>query len=787
MTDRSRGSFALALRRAHLPACLALALLATLACSGGDPRAEIRAQQEAGRHRATIEPLRALLAEQPRDPELSFLYGRALVASGQPSLATWSLRQAMEDPEWRMKAGLQLAYAGLLTHDFNEVVHVTTELHEFDPADVWPLLYRAQAHAHWKKQPEAALEDAERVLEMDPDLLEAYEPKILALLALQRTDEAREALSVAGRRLVELDADESMLAWHCATTATMQQEAGALDEARATWADCLREHPAVPYVVKQAVGFYDALDEFERSLEVLETAHAAEPERRTFRVSLAERLLGQGKAAEGEALLREATQAEDPLLAAGAWSDMATYQHALGEHSAAADSLARAIELVADVHGSIPQLQFQYADALLMGGRLEEAARAAAELEVAAQRELILGRIAQERGRPEEALAHFDEALRLWPDNPFARYYAALAAEGVGDFERALEEYRYSIRVQVGATDARTRAAKLLIAQGQPLIAYQILFVDVANMPLEPEGQMLSFYLMARVANPRQVQQALVELAQRDRARLGEALSRAARGAAETAGPGGALDLIEGAPGLDLASPRDFEALRTWVELGHQAGQGPRVGETVEAAVAEEPGFAGFHEVLGLHRELSGDRAGAETAYRRAVELEPRNVGALEGLGRLALPVDPAVAARAFERALRVEPESLDATLGLSAALQARGQPEAAAERLDEGLELHPWSAPLAIARAELDLERGIASEGTLERARRAVHVGGGLQALELVGRVHAERGEDEEAERVAQRVAAVREAMAEARGRADGTDGSGPAGEPESGEPSGG
>ena len=79
---------------------------------------------------------------------------------------------------------------------------------------------------------------------------------------------------------------------------------------------------------------------------------------------------------------------------------------------------------------------------------------------------------------------------------------AALAAEKLGDFDRALEEYRYSIRISVGATDARTRAARLLIAQGQDLRAYQLLFLEAGNAPLESEGELLSMYLMARVANP---------------------------------------------------------------------------------------------------------------------------------------------------------------------------------------------------------------------------------------------------------------------------------------------
>ena len=92
----------------------------------------------------------------------------------------------------------------------------------------------------------------------------------------------------------------------------------------------------------------------------------------------------------------------------------------------------------------------------------------AEDLSVPAHRHLIRGRVAQERRDPARALEEFDEALRLWPDNPWARYYAALAAEELGDFERAIEEYRNAIRIDPGATDARTRGAALLLASGNP-------------------------------------------------------------------------------------------------------------------------------------------------------------------------------------------------------------------------------------------------------------------------------------------------------------------------------
>ena len=106
----------------HLDACkipflctslLAAALLAPLGCGHGESLDAIRAQQERGEFEQSIEPLRKLLQKRPDDPEANFLYAHALVATQRPSLATWALRKAMEDPNWMVKAGIQLSHAAL--------------------------------------------------------------------------------------------------------------------------------------------------------------------------------------------------------------------------------------------------------------------------------------------------------------------------------------------------------------------------------------------------------------------------------------------------------------------------------------------------------------------------------------------------------------------------------------------------------------------------------------------------------------------------------------------------
>jgi tetratricopeptide (TPR) repeat protein len=494
---------------AGLFVCLALS-----GCEQVDPLEAIRRQQAVGDFQGSVEPLRALLATRPDDPEVNVLYGRALAFTQRQNLASWSLRKAMKDPEWFVPAGSQLALLALAAGDFNEVVEISGRILEQEPDNVTVLLMRANAHAHWKKDPELALADAKRVLELDPDMIEAYEPRILALLALDRLEEASEALAEAGRRLVELEGGEDTLAWHCSTTAAFQQEGGELERARETWLECLDAYPTNLEVVSSAMSFYDEQGEPERSLEVLRAAYAGSPDSRVLRVALAHRLSLMGDAAEAEAVLRDATLAEDSLLAAAAWLDLGKLRQSLGEHAAAADALQQALEQEREAGSTTPQLVFEYADALVLAGRLARALEVAEDIPVPSHRQLIRARVAQERRDPARALEYYDEALQLWPDNPWARYYAALAAEELGEFERALAEYRYAIRISPAATDARTRGADLLLAQGQPSAALQMLRTGQGDAPLEIEGQLLLMRLLGLQGNIKVVADSLAQIEQ---------------------------------------------------------------------------------------------------------------------------------------------------------------------------------------------------------------------------------------------------------------------------------
>jgi tetratricopeptide (TPR) repeat protein len=752
LRPRVRLRFAFA---AALFACFAL-----VGCDDVDPLEAVRQQQQAGKFKESIEPLRELLAKQPDHAETNFLYGRAL-ARTEPNLATPSLRKAMQDPEWLVPAGSQLAYLALAALDFNEVEKITSQILERDPDNVRVLFMRANGYAHSKRNPEQALAIAKRVLEIDRDATEAYEPMILALLQMGKLKEASEALAEAGGRIEELGMSEGLVAWHCVTTAMFEQEAGELEDSRKTWQKCLEAHPTDLDVVSSSINFYNAQGEPGRSLEILRTAHAGAPDVRPFRIALAQKLQLSGDRAGAEAVLLEATKSEQPELAAAAWVDLGKFRQDLEDYAGAADAIERAVEVREEADAEDPQILFEYADALVLADRLDRALEVAEDLPVPTHQNLIRGRVAQERRQPAQALKEYEAAVRLWPNNPWARYYMALAAEELGDFERALEDYRNAIRADPGATDARTRGAALLLASGNLSGAMVVLQTDL-DKPLDLEGQLLGMRLAGLLGNTTAMADFLSLIQQKHPAWAGKALAEAADGLARRAGPEMALSMLTTAPQADFHNPSYAPALRSVVLYSHRAGIAASARPEYEKILESQPDSSAFQEIRAFDLELSGAPADeVKAAYLRALELDPGNALALTALGRLSVDSDPEAALGYFDRAAAADASNPDPDLGAAKALVALGRAAEAGQRLDALLLEHPFVAAAAAERARLDLERGVATPQTLERAKRAVRFGGGADALDLLSRTHAKQGEPELAAKAADEARAMREARA--------------------------
>jgi tetratricopeptide (TPR) repeat protein len=747
-------------------AALVLALVAALAwgaCEKRDRLAEARAMQESGDLYGSLEPLRALIAERPDDPEVHFLYGGALSALGHVSQGEFSLEKAMEDPKWRVAAGVQLALGALRTADYRRAIEMAGRVLESEPDHVGALLLRAEARARDHKDIELALADADRAIELEPDRLDAQKPRILALLALDRIQEAEKAIADLGEQLEEGESGGELAGWHCATEAVFTEEKAIYEKdehaaarAEKLWKDCLDRFPADPDVVDHAIEYYDRSGDRERSAAVLRAALAVEPTADGYRPLLANRLREAGKPEEAEAVLREAADDEDPYRATIAGLELAEHYQALGDYAKSLSAADRAMERARELGPPVPQVLFEYADSLLLADQLDRAEAVAKEMTVAAHRELVLARVAQERGDYRRARSHYDEAFRLWPDNGDARFTAAVAAEASGDFTRAIEQYRYAIRIRSDDTEARSRLARLHLAEGKPALALEMLEGPV--LPPDSEADLLALRLRVQQGeiSGKGVKATLAARPADKPAAIARALASVAQGLSARGDAAGGLRLLREQKRVSLREPDAAPALRALVAIAREAGQPGAVLPLVREAVAAHPDAATSHELLGRGLEAVGaPRDEVRAAYARALELDEKNTGALLGLGRLALERDPNEALALFDRAAAADPGDAEGVLGGARALVAAGRSQDAEARLAAALPKHPLAGALAAELVDVRTARGEYSDQTLALARRVVRLGGSAEAWERLSRVHAGRGD---AEKAAEALAKARE-----------------------------
>jgi tetratricopeptide (TPR) repeat protein len=710
--------------------------LAGLTCAP-DPEArleEIRTRQQTGEFAATLEPLRELLEKTPDDPELNHLYGVALLGTRQPELAIWPLRKAAQHPDRAIEDGLLLALALLRGGSADDAVRQVLRVRELAPdrVDVLRLLLKARLDA---KQHEEALEDAARLLAVEPDDPDALMARVLALLSLNRPDEAEPALAALRKAVEDRPDDTTWPPRICAATATFAKEKGDPDAAEALWNDCLEKFPGEEIVVFAAIDFFDERQEQPRALEILRRAHEAEPTHLSFLEALARRLGVSGQSAEAEELLLAATR--DGVNDLQAWFALARYHEERDEAAKARDAMAQGLRRVGEAPAT---LVAAYVDLLIRAGDLDEAEALVARFEPSpVMLNLLRGRLLLARGQPGPALEALQEGLRLWPDHSVARWLAGTAAEQLGDYDRALEEYGEAIRNDRGNRDAVLSLLRLLEAQGLDQQALPTL----ARYRREHSGDAELLVQTIRFAHRAGAPQVAEGAAQRLGAIPGQRAVAAAEVAAiraAEAGPAAGIEAIRAA-GLDLTRPIHAPALELLVELLVAEGRSGETLEATRAALAAHPEEALFHELRGRALRGAGQPGAAREALERALELEPERAAALAELAALAAEQgDRETALALYDRAARADPESAAYPW---AAIQLVAGSEDAAElerRLEALLARHGTHAAAANLLAQR--LRGRDPERALELAHRAVRFRGGPDALDTLGRIELERGD---------------------------------------------
>ncbi len=715
-----------------------LAALLLLGCNLSDPKEEARALSAQGRFVEAAERLRVLVDEDPSDPEILFRYGAALTQAGEYSPAYFPLRRAMEDPDWVVPAGLTLASGATATGNSDSAALILDEVLVADPDNVEALVARSNARVLTRRHYEGALADADRVLELDPDNLRVLTYRVVSLLGLARIDEAGEALETLERRYSEAGLEVGDTSHYCAARAVFETEKGDTEAADRILRACLVRFPTSATVVNAAIQFYEETRQLERSLEVLRGAYEASAHDRAFRVPLAVRLHAAGQVAEAEELLRDPTESQDPARAAVAWVDLAGYLiEQQQRYDDGLDCFEKAIALVGE---ATPELLFQYADALLIGERYDDARAVAAKITVPTYRDLVEGRVLLAQNEPGAALERFAAALAEWPNHGIGRYYAARAAEAAGLIDRAIEEYRYSVRADPGGTDARERLARLYVAAGDPNRALTVLYHDVGKNPSSDDAVLIELEILARLRQANTIPDRLSERVEPP-TMWGRAVAALATGTRARDGSEAALAIVEDADRLDLKAPESEPALASLLLDLVALGRADEAASRLGVIASDRPDVAAFQALHGDALAASNAGPAARAAYERALALEPENARALAGSAQLVGAEGDTSRALALQaRAWAAAPDAPEYGRELATLLAATGNTETAQETLQDLLGRHPTDASAVLQLAQLRLASPSADPAELRRLLRwAARFGAKTEAQALQAEINAQ------------------------------------------------
>lgn len=701
-------------------------------CGGPDLLQEAKQLQASGRFEQSLVPLRALLAQGVNDPEVDFLYGNALQGSGVPMMSIWALKRSMEDPEWFQRAGLLLASGAVMAKEYNLSIDISNQLIEADPESASAYVIRAMARVGTRREYEGAIEDADRALEIDPDAVKAQVARTIAMLALDRIEEASEGLAIAEEYYALDEINQVEAAHFCAAQVSFAREKREFEEAAEVLARCVERYPESDEIIGQAIEYYDGQGLYDQSIEVLEKALAESPEVSDYRVGLVLRLEAAGRVDEALALMEEPTKSEDPSEAAAAFFDLAGYRLSKEDFEGSIEAYEKGLEIVP--RPSATRL-FGFADALIVADRLDRALEVADQMEVEPHKELVYGRVAFQRDDYDVALDHFSKGLLLWPDNSVARYLAANSAVEVGDLDRAIEEYRYAVRIDASTSDARVELAELYLAEGELSTALQVIRHGMETP--DPRSALLDLEIASRLAKrPISVPAHLVGFNQVP-GFVQQSAIQMAEVAREQVGAEQAVTFLEQLS-LDLEQPQNAPVLVELVGLLNEVGRGAEAEALAKRAVALDPSLSSSYVALGLVLENGSDGEASVAAFDRALTINPADTLALMGRARMAeAGGDEQEALRFYRLAADSEPWRTDALWAAARLLESSGPKTEFDAALEALLDRDPYDGSAAFLLAQ-SLESQGEEKRALWLARRAVRFDPTPESEGLLGRLSA-------------------------------------------------
>ena len=571
------------------------------------------------------------------------------------------------DIDTQVKAGTLLGMAGR----FEDAKARADKALAVNPTHVDALVLRANAMASLKDL-DGALEQMQQALRLDPRA--ALQTNLGAIEAARGNREEAEA---AFRSAVQSDPKSAV-----AQVALGQflWTAGRQDEAEQAFKAALAAEPANPLPNRWLASLYlrtnraaEAEPYFRKVAETSEGADAT--------LALADYYLALDRRDDAKRVLEElGTKPEYWPLSRARMADLL---HAEGKKAEA----LQAVDEVLAKHPSVIGAHTVRGRLLLADGRTDEA-RAAAQAAIkldpqTAEGHFLLGQVEEARKDVDAAAAAYTEVLKINPRAAGAQVRLALVQMQRNDLGAATQLAEQAASAQPGDIQARLVLARSLLGRGE---------IDRAGAVTD--GLLKDAPGSAVVQN----QVGMIALARKDWSGARVAFEKAV-----------------------AANPALVEPLSALVQLDLQAKQPQKARERVEQRLAQAPGDSLLLLLAGRTWGATGDLAGAEAYFRRAIEADPSNLPAYTQLGQLYLAqrkVDQALAE--FDRAAARQPKAIASRTMAAMILQSQGKEAEAQKRYEQILEAEPRAAVAANNLAWMYASRGEQLDRALELAQAA-------------------------------------------------------------------
>jgi tetratricopeptide (TPR) repeat protein len=653
-------------------------LTGAVACSG-DPESAKRAYMESGdryfqqkKYREAIVEYRNVVRLDPRSGEARRQLATSYLHTGDPLNALREQVRAADlltsDARVQVEAGNML----LLVGRFEDAKARAQQALALSPRDVRAQILLGNAHAGLKEF-DWAIKEIEEALKLDPERTATYAN--LGTLQLLRGDRkaAEETFRAAvARNPSSVPAQLALASFHWATGNTKEAE----PLIRAT----VQTDPRDLRANRALANLLLATNRAAEAEPYLRTAAEIDPSP-VARIALADYYIVLGQPDKASALL-QAMQVESD------WATMVKLRLATIKYRAGRASEAEVLadEILAVDRTEVGTLLLK-ATLLTGRGQLEQAAQLV-QLAISgdprsARAHFALGKLNLLRHRPEEAKKAFTEVLNVNPRAAEAQIELARLHLAEGAAQTSLDFATQAVRNDPSNAEAHFTQVRALIARRE---------LDQAEPILQ---RLLATYPKSAALHS---QMGVVKAMSKDYAEAARLFDTAL-----TLNPN-QLDATAGLVGLDVAAGR-HELART----------------RTAARVARAPQDSSVLLFAGRTYTILGDNEQAEAAFKKALEVDPLDLGAYEGLGGLYLRSGRlAEAQREFEALAAQQSRPAGSLTMVGMIQQSRKLPGDARSTYEKALQHDPTAAVAANNLAWLYLEAGVNLELALQLAQAA-------------------------------------------------------------------